>query len=447
MTVATSADRGRIVAATDDADVRRVFAPIANTPIVYCHSAAASPYEMVSVAPLPALRGIFERLGRWGFNTVAPTTIPMFGASLTPIENALTYHRANLLGTSDPPIIIGTSAGAPAAIRYAMDDGAETPAAIVLFIPAIDLVDLYEDPGSGLQALIGTAWSVGSQGQAFTTVGKHDWTAPSDAVGDEVNIDLQGGGDGGTGGGSGRRLTGVMSITPGEDLDVWVGGDRSGQTGGSSITNGTGGNGGNNGTFGAGPGGGGGGATLITTNNGAKSNALCVAGAGAGPGGNGAGGGNAQNVLDDMSLVTPNGAGGGSNGAVGQGGGGGGGNGWRGGAGGGSNAGGTGGTSGYLPSRFGSAPSIANITNLNRVDVSWLKALPSTADLIARAAECTVPVYLVAASDDPVSVNFATFVAGASDVTVDNVGALGHTDAAIAAADEDAIMQFVLDNA
>jgi hypothetical protein len=70
--------------------------------------------------------------------------------------------------------------------------------------------------------------------------------------------------------------------------------------------------------------------------------------------------------------------------------------------------------------------------------------VPGTADTLARASELSaIPFYMQYASDDDFSVNIATFASSHGDVTLDNVGALGHTDAAMAAADTEAIITFV----
>jgi pimeloyl-ACP methyl ester carboxylesterase len=75
-------------------------------------------------------------------------------------------------------------------------------------------------------------------------------------------------------------------------------------------------------------------------------------------------------------------------------------------------------------------------------------ALPADADLLDRANEIGCPVLAYYASDDVWSDDIATMAAASPQpFTAVNVGALGHDNAAIAAADIDQLITFVQENA
>lgn len=70
--------------------------------------------------------------------------------------------------------------------------------------------------------------------------------------------------------------------------------------------------------------------------------------------------------------------------------------------------------------------------------------VPSNADTLARSSELSaIPFHMHYSSDDAYSANITTFAATHGNVSLDNVGALGHTDAAMAAANINAIVDFV----
>lgn len=76
-----------------------------------------------------------------------------------------------------------------------------------------------------------------------------------------------------------------------------------------------------------------------------------------------------------------------------------------------------------------------------QISAAWPGGVPDTK---GRASEISAtPFYMHYASDDPWSVNITTFASNHGNTTLDNVGALGHTDAAMAAADTDALVAFV----
>lgn len=79
--------------------------------------------------------------------------------------------------------------------------------------------------------------------------------------------------------------------------------------------------------------------------------------------------------------------------------------------------------------------------------VTYPAALPALTSPMTRTAELSAkPIQLWTASDDPVSVNHATFSAAVGAET-HNLGALGHSDAAMAAVDHAAVAAFVNDHA
>lgn len=78
------------------------------------------------------------------------------------------------------------------------------------------------------------------------------------------------------------------------------------------------------------------------------------------------------------------------------------------------------------------------------ITAAWANPVPAQADTLVRASElASVPIYANYASDDAFSVNLSTFATSHGNTTLANVGALGHTDAAMAAADTTAIVNFV----
>lgn len=97
---------------------------------------------------------------------------------------------------------------------------------------------------------------------------------------------------------------------------------------------------------------------------------------------------------------------------------------------------------------------VANTIGLRgSLDVAWGATYPAALPVGANPAERTadlagMPIQMWTASDDPVSENAATFAA-APGMTVDarNVGALGHSAAAVTAVDEAAAAVFVQANA
>lgn len=79
--------------------------------------------------------------------------------------------------------------------------------------------------------------------------------------------------------------------------------------------------------------------------------------------------------------------------------------------------------------------------------VSYPTPLPVASDPMQNtAALSSIPIQLWYAPDDPVSVNIASF-ASSTGAELNSVGALGHSDAAIAAADISSIVSFIRTNA
>lgn len=149
-----------------------------------------------------------------------------------------------------------------------------------------------------------------------------------------ISVDLRGGKGGAGGvlnaqaGGNGGRLEGILTVTPGETLNIWVGGvglDSSGGVGGGAGVGGTG--GGTGGSAGLSDGGGGGGSSDIRQGGTALTDRKCVAGAGGGGANAGVGIGGGGSLSNEATTATQPG-GGGANGTALQHGGGAGGGGW-----------------------------------------------------------------------------------------------------------------------
>ena len=153
--------------------------------------------------------------------------------------------------------------------------------------------------GSGTVAAGGKIYSVGGtsfSGQIYSTQGSDTYTVPSGVT--SVSVKIWGGGAGGGAGGGGGvggagggagAVAGTISVTPGETLDIYVGG---GGIAGARNT--------------AGGGGGGGGSSTINRNS--DSSLLAIA-----AGGGGGGGG----LNNSSRFGTAGGAGGGINGVAG----------------------------------------------------------------------------------------------------------------------------------
>lgn len=114
--------------------------------------------------------------------------------------------------------------------------------------------------------------------QSFTTAGSHSFTVPIDVT--SIVVDMAGGqgGNAAASGGNGGRVQTTIAVTPGESLQINVGGSIASTSGG---TNG----GGTGGTGGPTNGRGGGGASDIRQGGTALANRIVVAGGGGGAGG------------------------------------------------------------------------------------------------------------------------------------------------------------------
>jgi S-formylglutathione hydrolase FrmB len=105
----------------------------------------------------------------------------------------------------------------------------------------------------------------------------------------------------------------------------------------------------------------------------------------------------------------------------------------------------------FLPVVDLQAVRVSNVLGLRSyVDAAWgvtyPAALPAGANVYGRAADLAgIPIRIWSASNDNVSENVAGFVA-ATGATHTNLGAVGHTDAALAGIDAAAVAEFVRQN-
>lgn len=76
--------------------------------------------------------------------------------------------------------------------------------------------------------------------------------------------------------------------------------------------------------------------------------------------------------------------------------------------------------------------------------VTYPTPLPSNVSPLSFASQLAdIPILLFYASDDDISHNYASFASAHGDTTLVGVGALGHSDASIAAVDIDTVAEFI----
>lgn len=157
---------GRVNSGADDVVVLPRI-PLARTPLVYCHSASASPIEAVDSTVNPAIRDMVFSPIKYGFSVVAGNTGHSFGTAGTDsgynfsnrIQDAIDYHRSNLGGTPDPVALFGVSMGCADSLIYALENPSEV-SCIIGVIPAIDLVDIYQNDVDDLRQYVEIGWEI-----------------------------------------------------------------------------------------------------------------------------------------------------------------------------------------------------------------------------------------------------------------------------------------------
>lgn len=155
-----SLDTGRIVAATKDAIVRP-NRPNAKRPVLFFHAAAAGAAQAVGLEAtfLPSCEKIVSAIADQGFTVACVTGQDKWGnaTAMSNAVSALAYLRGTLGQSAAAPIVVGTSMGSAAALRYA----ALNPVACVVGILSIpDLSNTYSNNLGGNQANIASAWGV-----------------------------------------------------------------------------------------------------------------------------------------------------------------------------------------------------------------------------------------------------------------------------------------------
>lgn len=137
---------------------------------VYLNGANGTASEAVGGDGLPAVGGLNWRLARDGLLVVAPTVTQTWGnaTAMSRIDQAVTYARANLGGSAAPPVMVGGSHGATGGLLYA---ASHEVAAVVGFIPAVDVAFIRDNDLLGQRATIDAAWGV-----------THPQALPADAI-------------------------------------------------------------------------------------------------------------------------------------------------------------------------------------------------------------------------------------------------------------------------
>lgn len=142
---------------------------MARPPCIYAHSAAGLSYECIGPNAFAQAGHITQAVIKQGLTVASFTASLSFGTAgliagagvgaAGSMEDAVSYHRTNLSGTSGPVIIFGISMGTTNALLYALEHPGSV-AALVLFLPVADLVHAYTEDVNGSRSGIGTAWSV-----------------------------------------------------------------------------------------------------------------------------------------------------------------------------------------------------------------------------------------------------------------------------------------------
>jgi dienelactone hydrolase len=130
--------------------------------VVYCHGAGANGAEIVGGTLVPAVRILMRVLVNAGYIVVAPTQTNLWGnpTSDSRMDDAVTWARANLAASSEPPVIVGASHGACCSMLYDTDNDV---ACQVMLIPALDTQYLRVNSpveGIAVRAPIDAAWGV-----------------------------------------------------------------------------------------------------------------------------------------------------------------------------------------------------------------------------------------------------------------------------------------------
>lgn len=135
---------GRYVAAENDIVVgtRKAFAG-EGKPLIYCHGAEAN-------APLvwsdPEERNLVRQLAQHFTVGVADLANAVFGndTGRLRVEQNRTYLAGAPWHADDPVVLVGGSMGAITALGYLKEYGPTNVAALILYIPALDIADVYE---------------------------------------------------------------------------------------------------------------------------------------------------------------------------------------------------------------------------------------------------------------------------------------------------------------
>lgn len=155
-----SLDTGRIVAATKDAIVRPDHVN-AKRPVLFFHAAAAGAAQAVGIEStfLPSCEKIVSAIADQGFTVACVTSQDKWGnaTSMANAASALTYLRSALGQSAAAPIVVGTSMGSTAALRYA---ALNAVACVVGVLSIPDLSNAYLNNLGGNQANIASAWGV-----------------------------------------------------------------------------------------------------------------------------------------------------------------------------------------------------------------------------------------------------------------------------------------------
>lgn len=142
-------------------------------------------------------RPTLAELVRCGFCVVQPAAGPWGAATaMARMDDALTWGRANLGCTANPPVVIGTSNGGVASLQYARQHDV---AACVTFIAPVDVNYIRDNDLVSARATIDAAWGVVypaalpahadiiTDGASYTPSKLQAWTSSNDVLNDPTS--------------------------------------------------------------------------------------------------------------------------------------------------------------------------------------------------------------------------------------------------------------------
>jgi hypothetical protein len=128
--------------------------------VVACHGLGQTPAQITGYNGFPNWAKLIAAIADAGFPIVAPDFSALWGAGASDsyFTDSITFARANLGASSDPPFFIGGSMGADIALHDAKSVGPAGVSGVMCVIPAVDLEGLRTNNAQGARASIDTAW-------------------------------------------------------------------------------------------------------------------------------------------------------------------------------------------------------------------------------------------------------------------------------------------------